>query len=90
MVRGFGLSSTRSLTFNFPDGKQTAVILQKVVYDVDDVKRSSSVPLFPAVEYLIWLQVTQLRVNLRQWQSPSDPPMNHNFASGRQYEGTAE
>ena len=33
---------------------------------------------------------TQLRVGLRQWQNPSDPSMNHNFASGRQYEGTAK
>ena len=31
-----------------------------------------------------------MRANLRQWQSPSDPSLNHNFASGRQYEGTAE
>ena len=37
---------------NFPDGKQTAVILRKVAYDVDDVKRSSSVSLSPTVEYL--------------------------------------
>ena len=33
---------------------------------------------------------TQLRVSLRQWQSPSDPSINHNFASDRQYKGTAE
>ena len=32
----------------------------------------------------------QLRAHLRQWRSPSDPSMNHNFASDRQYEGTAE
>ncbi|KAN0136182.1 hypothetical protein V8E53_006042 [Lactarius tabidus] len=54
------------------DGKQTAVVVQKVAYDVHDMKRS------------------QLRASLRQWQSPSDPSMNQNFASGRQHEGTAK
>ena len=33
---------------------------------------------------------SNLRVSLGQWQSPSDPSMNHIFASRRQYEGTAE
>jgi hypothetical protein len=32
---------------------------------------------------------SQLREKLRQWQSPSDPSMNHNFASDLQHEGTA-
>ncbi|KAN0136165.1 hypothetical protein V8E53_006025 [Lactarius tabidus] len=54
------------------DGKKKAEVIQKVAYDVDDMKRS------------------QLRASLRQWQSPSDPSMNQNFASGRQHEGTAE
>ena len=31
----------------FPDSKQTAAMLRKVVYDVDDVTRSSSVSLSP-------------------------------------------
>ncbi|KAH9165746.1 hypothetical protein EDB89DRAFT_1818485, partial [Lactarius sanguifluus] len=32
----------------------------------------------------------QLREKLRRWQSPPDPSTNHNFASDRQHEGTAE
>ncbi|KAI9437138.1 hypothetical protein H4582DRAFT_2129543 [Lactarius indigo] len=32
----------------------------------------------------------QLRERLRRWQSPPDPSTNHNFASDRQHEGTAE
>ncbi|KAI9443989.1 hypothetical protein H4582DRAFT_1872066, partial [Lactarius indigo] len=32
----------------------------------------------------------QLREKLRIWQSPPDPSTNHNFASDRQHEGTAE
>ena len=32
----------------------------------------------------------QLREGLRKWQSPSDPSTNHNFASDRHHEGTAE
>ncbi|KAH9039461.1 hypothetical protein EDB83DRAFT_2295745, partial [Lactarius deliciosus] len=32
----------------------------------------------------------QLRERLRRWQSAPDPSTNHNFASDRQHEGTAE
>ncbi|KAF8258310.1 hypothetical protein EI94DRAFT_1835096 [Lactarius quietus] len=31
----------------------------------------------------------QMLDSLRKWQSPSDPSMNHNFASDRHHEGTA-
>ncbi|KAF8263258.1 hypothetical protein EI94DRAFT_607040 [Lactarius quietus] len=33
---------------------------------------------------------SQLRDTLRRWQSPPDPSTNHNIASDRQHEGTAE
>ncbi|KAI9437139.1 hypothetical protein H4582DRAFT_1776167, partial [Lactarius indigo] len=36
------------------------------------------------------ITVEQLREGLRRWQSPPDPSTNHNFASDRQHEGTAE
>ena len=32
----------------------------------------------------------QILKDLRDWQSPSEPSTNHNFASDRQHEGTAE
>ena len=32
----------------------------------------------------------QMLKDLRDWQSPSEPSTNHNFASDRQHEGTAE
>ena len=32
----------------------------------------------------------QLQEALRKWQSPPDPSINHNIASGRQHEGSAE
>ena len=48
----FTLSSKSSLIENFADGKRAAVNIQKVAYNVDDVKRLSLVPLSPTVEYL--------------------------------------
>ncbi|KAH9178596.1 ankyrin repeat-containing domain protein [Lactarius sanguifluus] len=33
---------------------------------------------------------SQIRENLRKWQSPPDPSINHNIACDRQHKGTAE
>ena len=47
-------------------------------------------PVFTDFQVSNTITVSQLREGLRKWQSPSDPSTNHNFASDRQHEGTAE
>jgi hypothetical protein len=47
-------------------------------------------PVFAASRVSNTTAGNQLRETLRRWQSPPDPSTNHNIASDRQHEGTAE
>ncbi|KAN0136201.1 hypothetical protein V8E53_006061 [Lactarius tabidus] len=64
-------------------------VKEEVQTVIDDGKQASMVIQKTAYD-LTDVKRSQLRASLRQWQSPSDPSMNHNFVSDLQHEGTAE
>ena len=84
------LASTPSLILTYLDGDRAIVIMQRTARNVDDLKRSSWTPVVADGRVSNTTTGSQLRDDLRKWQSPSDPSTNHNFASDRQHEGTAE
>ena len=68
---------------------EVKLIIQRTAYNVDDMKRSSSV-LSCHSRVTNTATGRQLRESLRKWQSPSDPSTNHNIACNRQHGGTTE
>jgi hypothetical protein len=79
---------------NCPDEKETAVeaklFMQTTTYKLDDVKRSSVNLMIADSGASNTFIGRQLFEALTKWQAPSDPSTNHNIASDRQHEGTAE
>ncbi|KAN0135033.1 Ankyrin repeat-containing domain protein [Lactarius tabidus] len=63
-------------------------VKEEVQTVIDDGKQAAIVIQKTAYD-LTDVKRSQLREKLRQWQSPSDPSMNHNLASDLQHKGTA-
>ncbi|KAH9062304.1 hypothetical protein EDB87DRAFT_336071 [Lactarius vividus] len=75
-------------------GKETAMeakmTMQQTAHNLDDVKRSSSFPSSPMVEYLTRSQGGNYESSLKKWHSPPDPSTNHELTCECRHEGTAK
>ncbi|KAF8258768.1 hypothetical protein EI94DRAFT_1814611 [Lactarius quietus] len=74
-------------------GEDVKAVEEKVQMVIDDGKQAAmeAQVIMQRTAYNVdGVQRRQLLQSLRNWQSPSDPSMNHNFASDRHHGGTAE